>query len=169
MFTNQLNKLYNIATYDMPSYLKNERYSEFALQTLGMSIVAVVIWMVTNRKLPDEPEDFIEAAGEQAINMLPILGKPIMASRKGWSSDLPMFESVKKLVAATDDLEFNRSDSRAIAEGIAVTTGIPHTAIKRAIQVLEEEQPTALFGARRPKAAKGLERKTTARKSVTRR
>ena len=96
----------------------------------------------------EEPEDFAEAIGEQAINMLPLLGKPIMASRRGWSSDLPVFEAVKGMVAATDDLDFTRSDSRAIAESIAVTTGIPYTAIRRLVKAVEEDKPTALLGAR---------------------
>jgi PAS domain-containing protein len=157
MFTNQLNKIFNIASYDIPSYIQNKQYADAALQTMGMSIVALVIWMVTNRKWPEEPKDFIEAISEQAINMLPAIGKPIMAARKGWDSDIPAFEGARAIgVALTslEDLEFTRNDTKKIAEGIAVTTGIPYTAVRRAVQAIEYEQPTALLGARRPKTAR---------------
>lgn len=151
MFTNQLNKLFNIATYDIPSYFKNEQYSKAALQAMSMSVIGVMIWSVMNRKIPEEPEEFVEAISEQAINMVPLFGKPWMAARKGWNSDIPLFKNVKGLVQATDDLEFTRRDIESIAEGVAVTTGIPFIAIRRAIQAVEEEQPTALLGARKKK------------------
>lgn len=152
MFTNQLNKLFNIATYDVPSYIQNEEYSKAALQSLAMGIVALTIWIVTKRKFPEEPEDFAEAIGEQAINMVPLIGKPIIAARRGWDSDIPVFEGVKGLAVATTDLELTRRDVEAMAEGIAVTTGLPYTAVRRGVQAVEEEQPTALLGARRPES-----------------
>jgi hypothetical protein len=167
MFTNQLNKIFNIATYDIPSYIQNEEYSKAALQSLGMGIVALTIWVVTNRKLPEEPKEFAEAIGEQAINMIPLLGKPIMGERKGWGNDLPVFAPVKILsvpIVAFEDWELTRSDTRAIAEGIAVATGIPYTAIRRGVQAWEEEQPTALLGGRRPKKTRGTRRRTSVRR-----
>jgi transcriptional regulator NrdR family protein len=148
MFTNQLNQIYNIATYDIPSYIKNEQYGDAALQMFGMSTVALVIWVVTSKRLPEEPEDFAEAISEQAINMLPLLGKPIMAARKGWKSDIPIFEAVKRIVNSMDDLDITRTDTKAMAEAIAVMTGIPYTAIRRAIEAIEEEEPTTLLGVR---------------------
>jgi len=148
MFTNQLNQIYNIATYDIPSYLKNEQYGDAAMQTFGMSIVALTIWMVTNQRLPEDPEDFAEAISEQAINMIPLLGKPIMASRKGWSNDIPILQAVGRSAKALSDLDITRSDTKAMAEAIAVMTGIPYTAVRRAVKAIEEEQPSALLGAR---------------------
>jgi hypothetical protein len=167
LFTNQLNQIYNIATYDIPSYLINQQYAEAALGTFAMGMVALVIYSVTNRKIPDEPEEFAEALLDQSLSALPLVGRPIMSSRRGWSSDLPIFESVKGLYGAVDDLDFTRQDSREIAEAIAVITGIPYTAVRRSVQAFEEEQPTALLGARRPSGSTG-KRRTTTRKSTAR-
>jgi hypothetical protein len=168
MFTNQLNKIFNIATYEVPSYIQNKQYAEAALQTTAMGVVALTIWVVTNRKWPEEPEELLEAIGEQAINMLPAIGKPIMAARKGWDSDIPAFEGAKAIgvsLNALADLELTRSDTKKIAEGIAVTTGIPYTAIRRGVQAVEEEQPLALLGqSSKTGGRKGRGRRTTSRR-----
>ncbi len=172
MFTNQLNQIYNIATYDIPSYLINQQYGEAALSTFAMSTIALVIWMIANRKLPDEPKDFADAMIEQSLNALPLVARPIMSARKGWSSDIPVFESVKGLYAAVDDLDFTRQDSKEIAEAIAIVCGIPYTMTRRVVQAVEKKQPTALLGAKKPtksSSKRGSTRRITNRESTVRR
>ncbi|MHC4193622.1 MAG: hypothetical protein ACYSP9_05540, partial [Planctomycetota bacterium] len=155
MFTNQLNQIYNIATYDVPSYIKNKKYGKAALASTGMAATALIIWMMTHKDIPEEPEDFLEAAGEQAINAIPLVGKAIMAERRGWGdSDIPAFESSKAVgrsIAAIERGEFSDYDIKTITEGFAVSLGVPYIGPKRAIQAITQERPSALLGGKQPK------------------
>ena len=76
-FTNQLNQIFNIATYDIPSFLQNEKYAKAFLSAMGLGISALFIWMISNRKLPKTPGDLVEAVTDQAINSVPLFGKSI--------------------------------------------------------------------------------------------
>ena len=150
MFTNQLNQIYNIATYDFTSYVKNAEYQKAALALTGLSITALTIWIITHRRLPEDAEDFAEAMGEQAINAVPLVGKALMAGKRGWgSTEIPAFElpkAVGRSVAAVVEGEFDNKDLKAIAEGIAVTSGLPFIGPKRVIKVAETGELKEIVG-----------------------
>jgi hypothetical protein len=150
MFTNQLNQIFNIATYDIPSYLQNQQYGNAALASVGMSITAMAIWAISHREVPDEPEELLEAATEQAINAVPLLGKSIMAAKRGWgSSDIPAFELGKaggKAIAAIERGEFTDNDLKVIAEAIAVSTGMPFIGPKRVVKAAQTGDVSVLLG-----------------------
>ncbi len=161
-FTNQLNQLFNIATYDMPSMLLNKKYGDAALGGLGMSIVAATIWMIAHRKLPEEPEEVVEMFSEQAINMLPLFGKSIQAKRNGWESDVPVMQAISTLlgtpIKTLEDWDISEYEFKKILESIAVLTGTPYTQPERVYRAIKEEEPSALIGGRKKK------KKTTRRK-----
>ncbi|KKL97640.1 hypothetical protein LCGC14_1832460, partial [marine sediment metagenome] len=150
MFTNQLNQIYNIAAYDFTGYVKNKDYKKAALTLIGLSVTALTIWIITHKKLPEDAEDFADAMGEQAINAVPLIGKALMAGKKGWgTTEIPAFElpkAVGKSIAALVEGEFDDKDMAAIAEGVAVTTGIPFTGIKRIIKVGETGELKEIVG-----------------------
>jgi hypothetical protein len=164
MFTNQLNQIYNIATYDVPSYIKNQQYGSAALASVGMATMALTIWMLTHKDVPDEPEDFMEAAGEQAINSVPLVGRAIMAGRRGWGdSGIPAFESseaVGRSLAAIERGEFTEYDIKTIIEGFAVSAGVPYIGPKRAIEAVRTGQPTVFLGGKTNTKPKPYESKT---------
>lgn len=150
MFTNQLNQIYNIATYDMSGYIKNAKYAEASLAFTGLSLTALFIWIITKRRLPEDKEDWIDVASEQAINAIPLVGKAIIAGKRGWGdTELPAFELPKAAGRASDKIvkwEFTDSDLKAIAEGIAVTVGIPYTGPKRVIKMIDTGELKELIG-----------------------
>ena len=150
MFTNQLNQIYNIAIPDFTGYVKNAEYQKAALALTGLSITALTIWIITHRRLPEDAEDFAEAMGEQAINAVPLIGKAIMAGKRGWGgTEIPAFElpkAVGRSVAAVVEGEFDDKDLKAIAEGIAVTAGIPFIGPKRVIKVVETGELKEIVG-----------------------
>lgn len=150
MFTNQLNQIYNIATYDFTGYVKNAEYQKAALTLTGLSITALTIWIITNRRLPEDAEDFADAMGEQAINAVPLIGKALMAGKRGWGgTEIPAFELPKaagRSIAAVVEGEFNDKDLKAIAEGVAVISGIPFVGPKRVIKVAEMGELKEIIG-----------------------
>lgn len=166
MFTNQLNQIYNIATYDIPSYIKNKEYGAAALSTMGLATTALAIWAISHKKLPEDEEELLDAGTEQFINAIPLFGKTVMASKRGWgSSDIPAFESGKAVgrsIAAIERGEFTDYDKRVIMEAIAVSTGLPFIGIKRGISTIQEEDPSLLLGG-------SPQKKKTLRRTVKRR
>jgi hypothetical protein len=150
MFTNQLNKLYNIATYDFTGYVNNGDYQKAFLSMSGIGIAALVIWIIANRRLPKDAEDLADAIVEQAINMTPLIGKSIMVGKRGWGdTEIPAFELPKagaRALAAVAKGDFNEKDMLAIAEGIAVTLGLPYIGTKRALKTVETGEPKELIG-----------------------
>jgi len=89
MFTNQLNQIYNLTTYDIPSNVRQGKYYDALLQTTVFLITAMVIWIITNKMLPEEPDDVVEAILEQFINSLPLIGRYIVSGAEGWSAGAP--------------------------------------------------------------------------------
>ncbi len=150
MFTNQLNQIYNIATYDMSGYLKNRDYQKFALATTGLSLTALTIWIIAHRRLPEDKEDWVDVASEQAINSVPLIGKAIMAGKREWgSTEIPAFELPKaagRAVSAVAKGKFDKNDIKAIAEGVAVTVGIPYIGPKRVIKMVDTGEVKELIG-----------------------
>lgn len=157
LFTNQVNKMWNIAAYDVPSYFQNRNYAAAALGTVGLALNGIAMWMIANRKFPEEPEEFAAALVEQSIELMPLIGKPIMDGIEGWETDVPLFAAPKaigKTAKAVWEQDFSKSDVWALSEGFSISVGLPHTAIKRTIKAVEEERPSALLGGRTPKKKK---------------
>jgi hypothetical protein len=149
VFTNQLNKIWNITTYDTFAQWNNKNYQGVAANLLAVAINASVIWMVTNKRLPEDEEDLLEMATDQLINMVPVVGKDIMAGKKGWGgSEVAPFNSVKQLASSisTGDQE---KIAKEFLEQAAVAVGVPVVAIKRGSEFLETGDFIELVGGER--------------------
>lgn len=154
MFTNQLNQILNIATYDIPADWSNKQYANTALEIMGLSISALMIWIISNKRFPEKPEDFADAIAEQAINAIPIAGNAIMSVKRGWGqNEIPATELpsavaniLNKLVKEKDLTEY---DIKRLLEGFALITGLPYTGPMRIGKFLETGEPEELIGPRR--------------------
>ena len=153
-FTNQLNQIYNIATYDIPTTFKDHQYYKVLLQTTGLGITALMIWTMTKRRLPKEPEDFQEAITDQMLNSIPLVGRQIYASKEGWRSELPpafkpaiatgiALRALKKMAKGkrVTDYEIN-----AIIEAVSIATGMPYTGVRRLLKTLDTGEIRELIG-----------------------
>lgn len=149
VFTNQLNKLWNITTYDTFAQWNNKNYQGAAMNIIALSMNAFVIWMVTNKRLPEDEEDLLEMATDQMINIVPLIGKDIMAGKKGWGgSEVAPFASVKEISRAVVSQDPEKI-AAAFLEQAAVATGVPIVAIKRGAEFLETGEPIELIGGER--------------------
>jgi len=159
-FTNQLNQLYNIATYDIPQTFKQHKFYKGMLQLTAMSITALSIWAISNRRLPEKIEDVKDAVKDQVINMIPLIGKPIAAKDRGYGADAPapldalsdlatLYKSaawVKKSPGDWfTDRRFQKAANKAL-EAIAVLIGLPYTGPKRVKKAIEEKDIKELIG-----------------------
>jgi len=145
-FTNQLNQIYNIATYDIPADIKGENYYNALMSSVGMALGALAIWVMTHRRLPETEEDVVDAFKEQTINAIPLFSKAIMAGTSGWKgSTIPVMKSGESLGVLMSDTT-SRAKKRAMIEAICVTAGIPYTGPRRLYKAMSKQDARELIG-----------------------
>lgn len=168
-FSNQLNKIYNIATYDIPMDIKQRNYLNALLSTAGLGITATAIWIMTEKRFPDEPEDFLKAGRDQAINAIPLVGRQLSAAQKGWwSQQVPAFKPVEAVGILFAEEATTERKLKAGLEGGAIITGLPYTGPRRVFKAVTEKDVTQLIGGFGEIDLKVKARKTRTRPRKTR-
>jgi len=149
-FTNQLNQIYNIASYDIPQDVKRGRLYKALLSSLALAMVSLVIWTMTKRRLPEDASDIREALTEEAISAIPVVGKVILSASHGYEQSTP---AVKTAVTAGKLISNAERETkvREVIESIAVATGTPYTGPKRVVEALSEEDAWLLLGHKKEK------------------
>jgi len=144
-FSNQLNQIYNISTYDIPKYFKEHKYYKALLATTGLATSALMIWTISHRRLPEKPEDLIDVGLEQTINMIPLVGRQFAAAKSGWMSTAPpIFKPVEIGILMSDATKKRKINT--MIEGGAIAMGIPYTGPKRIIKAVTKGKPAELIG-----------------------
>jgi hypothetical protein len=141
MFTNQLNQLYNITTYDIPVAFRNKNYREAGRSAISLATMAMMIWMIQERDIPDEPEDAAQALGESFLGSIPVFGSTITSSMHGWQPRAATpFQAVYEAVRAVDYAyqgDFEKAVGKLV-EPISIGVGLPYQSAKEAYQFIEE-------------------------------
>ena len=141
MFTNQLNQIYNIATYDIPSAFRNRNYQESARSIIALSTMAMLIWMVTNKRVPEDAEDAAEAIVDNALNSIPLFGGGVVSGARGWRARVPApIQAAEKIGRAAREMKEGDLENAMIelAEPVSIITGFPYIGAKDAIEFIEE-------------------------------
>jgi len=149
-FTNQLNQIYNIATYDIPQDVKRGRLYKAFLSSLALAMVSMVIWTMSNRRLPEDLEDVVDALVDEAMMAIPLVGRTIAAASKGWEQPSPAFKMWVGLGRLYTEAE-REAKAKALVEGCLVMMGIPYTEPRRVIKAVEKGEPMELLGPRKEK------------------
>ncbi len=149
MFTNQLNQIWNITTYDIYAHWNNQEYLKSALTLVGTSISALIIWMLNNQRMPEEDEDFIEIAQDQFLNSFPLIGRPIFSFAKGYGIASPPVKTGTAAVRLLKILQEGGDIDKAMVElltQLAALKGVPIIAGKRGLEFIESGEIIELFG-----------------------
>lgn len=157
-FTNELNKLWNITTYDLPQLVRNRHYARAAQTFIALGLEMTLMWMIANRRLPEDDGDALEIFGEQGIVAIPVLGPMIPALWQGFgSSGVPVFEGAAEAVVAggrlLEDLAEGDADEETILKaahqvyrGLAPVVGLPYTGPRDVIRTLYNWDLAYLLG-----------------------
>lgn len=143
MFTNELNQIFNIATYDIPTTWRNGHYRQAARSAIGLSAMAFLIWMIEHGEFPDEPEDFKEALEDQALSSIPLFGTAAASRLKGWAPNAPApLQAASAVIGAAKYLEKGEYEKAAIelVEPTMVLFGLPYQAPKEIYELIEDEE-----------------------------
>jgi len=153
-FTSQLSKIYGNITYDIPAQVRQKKYGKAFMSTVGLVLSALGIWIVSNKRLPDTKEEYADVLIQQAIDSIPLIGKVISASKRGFGDMTPPVLSGAKAISDAVFAKTKKQRIKKAAEGVAVTAGIPYVAAKRAYNVVAERNLMELTGPQKSKETK---------------
>jgi hypothetical protein len=152
MFSNQLNQIWNMATYDSARQAKAGDYKQAMLRGIGMGISGLTIWMLSKKRIPDDIEDVLDVGLSQFLGSVPLLGSGIMGYRnRFFGQDHPVIGPATKTVGALSEGDIGRATGYAIEFG-AVATGLPYVAGRRFVKTFVstpytgKQDPLALIG-----------------------
>ena len=161
-FTNQLNKVWNITTYDLYAEAKNGEFSKALTMTVGMTLAAALIHGMSGGG--NEDDDFGEflakSVGAQIGNSIPIFGRDIVGYFQGYSGgEIPTSKAMRNIFGGVSGIwngEFDEKTAGKLWEGLSVMwLGMPVTGPKRAVQFAQTGDPANLFGqGKKPKKKK---------------
>lgn len=115
-FTRQLYQFYGLATYDIPAAVRSHRFRDAIMIAFGLSMIALMEWMIQHRQLPESAGDVAEAIGDQAVDSIPILGRAVYFEKERAKTALKRGDYVGVL--------------KAFAEPFFVVLGLPYQAIR---------------------------------------
>ncbi len=143
-FTNQVNQMYNMVTYDIPMRAKMGKKKSALLGSLGVVTSYLIYYTLSHARLPDDPEELGEATIEATLDMIPLLGPLMNALRKGYAGTPAAIDStIKTLQApftATGALlegDLGKAFDQA-AFFVAGKYRLPYTGIRRVIMGLSD-------------------------------
>lgn len=147
-FSNQLNQIWNMFTYDVPKAYGGSTYRRQKIATIAsLAMSSYLIWALTNRQaLPDEEEplDFVNLVAGQFISAAPIVGPMIYSAMQGFTPETAVtspFASIGSIAGISlqnigEDLsDYERwKIADSLFESAAIALGIPYIAPNRAIK-----------------------------------
>jgi hypothetical protein len=136
-FTNQLNNIYGMVTWDIPQRARLGETKDAFNGIVGVSLSALLIWVISHAKFPEDKEEWLEAFTDQYISMIPFLGPMLSAKLRGsFGSQIPALSGVYKGAEAIADLtkgKYEKSASKFVEAG-AVTAGVPFSQPRRTLR-----------------------------------
>lgn len=149
MFTNQLNQIYNVATYDIPAAWHNKQFAEVGRSVVSLAMIAGWIWTLQNKELPEEKEEILDALLEQSLASIPIAGSAALAGKRGWDAPSPSpISTITRLVKAIDSGDTDKIAS-AVLEVASVSVGAPFIGTKRIVETVQEQDLWELIGGKK--------------------
>lgn len=132
-FSNQINNIYNMATYDIPMKFKTGQYSDALRGIIGIALSQLLITIISSGRLPDDDE-WDEVGIQALINLIPIIGPIIVSAMNGfYNSSLPALAPIANLAKAGTYLykdKFKKA-GKNLLESIALLKGVPLSQPKR--------------------------------------
>ena len=148
MFSNQLNNIWGIVSHDIPGRFRDHDWYKLGLTITGMTMSSMGIFFASNRRLPEEPEEWRHALTDQVWASVPLVGRLILAAQDGY--DVGLETPITKLAELAGDLR--RGDEIDMQlffrawEALGVTLGVPYSQPRRIWRAVETGDPAELVG-----------------------
>jgi len=154
LFSSQLQKLYNMTTYDIPQAVKRGDIATALRMSTGYIMAAVLIGMINKKSTPEDAKDAGSMVLEQLVTSIPILGSLFVQGAKGWSSSNPVTETANQVGKVINAIGKDKSDEQVMKtvmdalEQALFLGGLPTVQANRMIDFAETGDPWEIVGGR---------------------
>ncbi|ADK81916.1 MuF-C-terminal domain-containing protein [Sediminispirochaeta smaragdinae] len=154
LFSSQLQKLYNMTTYDIPQAVKQGDIATALRMSTGYIMAAVLIGMINKKSTPEDAKDAGSMVLEQLVTSIPILGSLFVQGAKGWSSSNPVTETANQVGKVINAIGKDKSDEQVMKtvmdalEQALFLGGLPTVQANRMIDFAETGDPWEIVGGR---------------------
>ncbi|MFW6121293.1 MAG: hypothetical protein ACOC80_10415, partial [Petrotogales bacterium] len=153
-FTNQLNKIYQISTKDIPVALKQHKFWTAFVATAGVAMNSLIIYSISHRRLPTDWWDVAKALWENQGNALPIIGRMMVSYLEGFKETSPpaykiflLLPTIMKIISkGMSGEELTEYEWKQFLEALAVASHLPYTQSERLYQYLVTGEAKELIG-----------------------
>ena len=94
MFTNQLNKIWNMVSEELPAEIKQKEFKKASVGIASIMISSVGIFIMSHGRLPEDPDDWFDAVSGNFISMIPVIGNWGMSFFRGYDPSISPAESI---------------------------------------------------------------------------
>jgi hypothetical protein len=108
---------------------------------------SALMWMINNKRLPEDEDDWTSMLLEGFLAYLPVFGDDIIAGLKGWDANANVLSEISNLAGKT--LARNKMSIKAqikLVEELLGAAGVPVVAGKRVIEFAKTGDPLELLG-----------------------
>ena len=153
MFTNQLNNIFGIWTYDIPRRFGDKQYYKASLGILSMTLSSMGIFFATNKRPPDDEKEWLEFLLGAYVASVPVIGKSAWGWTKGYVTEgfvpgIVDFVQGGVIIAgkvyAQKDITWKHL--LRMGQALAVTIGLPYAPINRATRTLDALNTGEIYG-----------------------
>lgn len=142
-FGNQLNKIYNTMTHDIPMEAKNKHFIRAFSKLTAVALAGIAIWTITNRRAPESPEEVAQAIGENALSAVPGIGRALVSMFRGYGASFPPAKIGEGIVSL---VKGQKGKKDAAWEAFSIAFGAPYTGPKRLLKIAQTEDISHIIG-----------------------
>ena len=151
MFTNQLNQIWNIATYDIPNSFRQGEAIQGLMQITGFVVGAMAMGVISAKRPPEDLKEVSKWMLNQLWAAVPIIGGNLKAGFEGWLfstgvDPLPLAKEAGSTMRKLYEGDIDINDiARLYMEGM-VALGIPTVTPRRIATAISEGDAWELIG-----------------------
>ena len=137
MFTNQLNQIWNMIRADTVEEISKRQYAKTTTGIASVMLSSTLIYLMSHGRLPEDPDDFIEAIFGTFIASMPIIGNYGMAYFRGFEASVSPAEAILKNIDYTIKNIKSGEAIKAMEKSLfllAVVAQMPYSQIRRTIK-----------------------------------
>jgi len=152
MFSNQINQIYNIASYQLPRKVLDGNQGEALAIASGLIMNAMAIHVLTHKDIPDTDSEIKQMLLENTAGKAPMIGSTITSAMNGYDSENPVISllsgSTQKAWKAFEsgDDDAYKDALGTIVRNLGTASGVPVYGPKRILNAVNSGDPMELVG-----------------------
>lgn len=154
MFTNQLNQIWNMMYFDIPTAFKNGDMVYALATATGIVVSALAMGMIQRKRLPKDAKEVGLDTLNQVMSAVPFVGRNFMTGLQGWFSTgvdpVPVVSEMGRAAWALTNPDKDSEEKMAallrVLPKLMITAGLPTTEPQRIVKAISRQDAWELLG-----------------------